>query len=71
MSDNGPCNCDQSCNLTEALEAIVTHVEEHVAEYGHYPLRELAAGGRSVLEKYAKAELDASKCEHCGLIGGH
>jgi len=71
MSDNGPCNCDQSLELTKMLEELTTYVEGCVTDIHHFELRDKARAARALLEKYEQETIDASRCQHCGLPGGH
>jgi len=70
MSDPGPCNCDQAVELTKALTALCEGVEETDATHLYW-LRDIAVAARGTLKKWEKATIDASRCQHCGLVGGH
>ena len=66
-----PCNCDQALELTKTLEGLVKDIEESVHEKHHFTLRDKARAAREVLKKYEEAAFEASRCQHCGLPGGH
>lgn len=51
MSDNGPCNCEQSLELTKMLEELTTYVEGCVTDIHHFELRDKARAARALLEK--------------------
>lgn len=70
MSDNGPCNCEQALDLTDALRTIVEHIEEHVVEVHHYNLRVETEKARELLSQYDQATVDASRCPHQPTFDG-